>query len=148
MSEKNLADSIVPLIKGIEVCLENGSDKYIDPENTFNCTSLDLYGARCGLLHRLNADSRISERGKAKLIGYYTKSEDNKMGEAIQKHNKADKYASIQVEKFAQVYREGILHFCADLRDDPVTHSLVKEKAKRSFPVFEVTGPYEIIFEE
>ncbi len=52
--------------------LDNGKliNKYLllDPELT--CTSVELYSARCGLLHCNTAESDISRSGKARCLIY------------------------------------------------------------------------------
>jgi len=44
--------------------------EYIDPENRLRCTAIDLYGARCGVVHNYGSDSRKRREGKAKALIY------------------------------------------------------------------------------
>jgi hypothetical protein len=45
-------------------------DKYLIPAGKLPCTALEIYGARCGLLHSYGADSRLNREGKVRLIAY------------------------------------------------------------------------------
>ena len=45
-------------------------DKYLLPNSSLKCTALDLYGARCGLVHSYSSDSDLSRSGKVTPIGY------------------------------------------------------------------------------
>ena len=45
-------------------------DKYVLPNTGLKCTALDLYGARCGVVHNFSADSDLSKAGKARPLGY------------------------------------------------------------------------------
>jgi hypothetical protein len=46
------------------------SDKYLLQGASLPCTASDLYGARCGILHTLSAESKMSRKGSARQIFY------------------------------------------------------------------------------
>jgi len=48
----------------------NWVDDYLLKASSLQCTSLDLYAARWGLLHTFTADSQLSFSGKARSICY------------------------------------------------------------------------------
>jgi hypothetical protein len=50
------------------------SDKYIRFPCQEQLAGVDLYGARCSMLHAYGAVSRLSSAGKCRLIGYIDKS--------------------------------------------------------------------------
>jgi hypothetical protein len=45
-------------------------DRYLLNAKPLTCTALELYAARCGLLHTFTPDSRLSSEGKARRICY------------------------------------------------------------------------------
>src|SRR2546430_3498723 len=45
-------------------------DKYLLRAKKLACTALDLYAARCGLVHIFTPDSHLSARGDARRICY------------------------------------------------------------------------------
>ncbi len=45
-------------------------EKYLLPGSRLNCSSADLWAARCGVLHTYSAASRLSRQGSAKMIAY------------------------------------------------------------------------------
>jgi len=45
-------------------------DKYLLPANKLSVSSVDLYSARCSLLHSYTSESSLSREGKAKEIFY------------------------------------------------------------------------------
>jgi hypothetical protein len=47
---------------------KNWIDKYMLFDSGLPCTSDDIYGARCGLLHNLTLCSRLSRQGKAREL--------------------------------------------------------------------------------
>jgi len=46
------------------------ADEYLLKAKPLGCTSLDLYVARCGLLHTLTAESELRDKGRAKRFCY------------------------------------------------------------------------------
>jgi hypothetical protein len=46
------------------------ADRYLLPESGILCTALDLYSARCGILHSMTAESRAIRTGNAKRVFY------------------------------------------------------------------------------
>lgn len=45
-------------------------EKYMSPNESLGCKSIDLYSARCGLVHSYSSESSLSQDGKAKEIWY------------------------------------------------------------------------------
>src|SRR5437870_4084436 len=43
-------------------------ERWLLPAKPLGCTALDLYGARCGILHTFTSDSDLSRQGKARRI--------------------------------------------------------------------------------
>ena len=45
-------------------------EKYILPNTSLTCNAIDLYAARCALVHSYISESKLSREGKAKQIFY------------------------------------------------------------------------------
>lgn len=45
-------------------------EKYLLPGTGLNCTALELYSARCALIHTSTGHSKLTRRGKAREISY------------------------------------------------------------------------------
>jgi hypothetical protein len=45
-------------------------EKYLLPASALKCTALELYGARCGIVHSNSPESDLSKAGKVKQVGY------------------------------------------------------------------------------
>lgn len=45
------------------------------PNQLYQYEGIDVYGARCGIIHRYGVESRLSEQGKCKIFGYHNGSE-------------------------------------------------------------------------
>lgn len=46
------------------------ADKYMDPPRALGCSSLELYSARCGLLHALSSETKFTATGVARDFVY------------------------------------------------------------------------------
>jgi|ERR1051326_1362429 hypothetical protein len=59
---------------------EQWLDTYFLLDSGFNCTSLDLYAARCGLVHSNTSESRLNREDRAHKVFYYRQGENVKIG--------------------------------------------------------------------
>jgi hypothetical protein len=48
------------------------ADRYMTPTSQLGCSALELYSARCGLLHALTPLTRLTKEGKARRFTYVT----------------------------------------------------------------------------
>ena len=87
-------------------------DKYILPHNPLGCTSSDLWGARCGLLHTGAAESRDLRNGNAQNKIYYT------YGNVVCTENNEPGSVFISFERLVVAYLAGVLWFMEDLKAD------------------------------
>ena len=46
------------------------ANRYMDPRDALGCSGLDLYSARCGLLHNWSPSTRLTKAGTAREIIY------------------------------------------------------------------------------
>jgi hypothetical protein len=85
-------------------------DKYVVPDSTLGCTALDLYAARCGLVHGFSATSDLSAAGKARRIVYaWAPSQVGKLRELSR--IAGPQYVAIQGDDFCARTREAVAEF-------------------------------------
>ena len=85
-------------------------DRYIKPEETLNCTSIDLYSARCGVLHTHMPESNLTMKGKARPIIYEWHS-----GPAADSSIPLPEGALvIQIEVLHKAFEEAVYQFIVD----------------------------------
>jgi hypothetical protein len=51
-------------------------NKYLLPKANLNCTPIDLYAARCSIVHSYSAESKLSRGGRARRICYTSGDKD------------------------------------------------------------------------
>ena len=77
------------------------TENYLLTAKTLQCSALDLYAARCGLLHTLTPDSQLSAHGKARRICYaWGKGKAQDLQRIIDLSNKRSTYVAVHVAEF------------------------------------------------
>jgi hypothetical protein len=113
---------------------KNWVDTYLLKAKPLACTSLDLYAARCGLLHTFTPDSKLRSEGKARYINYAWGTADAQdMQRTIDLRNESHQYVAIHVNDLYEAWRLGVLHFCEELEKDPKKKAQVHKKAGQFF---------------
>ena len=109
-------------------------DSYLLKVKPLACTSLDLYAARCGLLHTFTPDSRLSIEGKARRICYAwgTASVQN-LQRTIDLMNKSSEIVAVHVNELYEGWRLGLSAFVTELESDLTRKARVYEKAGKFF---------------
>jgi hypothetical protein len=129
--------------KSVRLRFTEWVDKYLLPGTHLKCTSIDLYGARCGLVHTSSPESDLSKTGKASKIAYAwspaTSSDLEKLislGLELDKNlgqRKLDYLVAVQVEEFIAALHCGVDRFLAELKGDPTQADRVYERATQIF---------------
>jgi hypothetical protein len=109
------------------------TEKYLLPARQLPCTSLDLYSARCGLLHSYTPESRLVSEGAAKRI-YYAWGNANAadLQRAIEHEGRTDLVA-IHVSDFLEAFGLGLAAYFADLDSNPALAAAFDSKAAVAF---------------
>ncbi len=107
--------------------------KYVLANAGVDCSAIDLYAARCGVLHNLSPESDLSRWGKARQILYaWGDSEVADLQKMIERGEMQNRVA-VQLETLIERFRAGITQFL----DDAVTSAvLFDELQKKNLKVF------------
>jgi hypothetical protein len=91
------------------------------------CTALELYAARCGILHTFTAASDLSREGKVRMVVYAwgnAKAED--LDEASRRLGRTD--VAVHVRDLVDCIREELAIYLEELLHSPDRMRLVDEK--------------------
>lgn len=97
---------------------KNWVDKYLLKQNNFEFNALDLWAARCAVLHTFMADSELSNHGKAKKIFYISRNTDVALVQALLEGARSiDNGTNVPViiEEFHFAFNEALHNFSGDL---------------------------------
>lgn len=108
------------------------AEKYLKPNERLNpkCKAIDLYGARCGLLHELRLESDLSNKDKAKVISYAwgnAKLED--LEKTIEKKKKST--IAIHINDLIDAFKKGIFDFVNDIKKDSERLNRINKQSER-----------------
>ena len=121
-------------------------DNYLLKAKPLKCTAIDLYAARCGLLHTFTPDSQLSSSGKARVICYaWGKAKVEEMQRAIDLKCKSNELVAVHVNELYQAWLSGLALWGEDLDKDSNRSAKVLEKAKKFFSELGVEAMSEIL---
>ena len=104
-------------------------ETYMLPESQLPCAGIDLYAARCSLLHSYSAESRLSRQGKASEIFYaWGTSDERGLQKLIDLEGSRDAKA-LHIEKLLAALKNGIEQFVSNVHDN----QLVTDRAEKFF---------------
>jgi len=115
-------------------------DEWLLPSSLLNCDSVDLYAARCSILHSMTGTSRLSRSKKAKRIVYAFGARDKEeVAEAVGNHPGED-FAVIHVDELAQLLKLQSAAFIKKAYEDQETRDEFISKASIFYATLGKTG--------
>lgn len=91
------------------------AERYIQFPCKEQLSGLDLYGARCSMLHTYSAFSRLSREGRCRMIGYM----DQSIPEVIYNLDAARDLVMVSIQGLAEAFFSGVDRFLIDLFANP-----------------------------
>ncbi len=98
------------------------------------CDAIDLYGARCGLLHTRSSISKKSRRGDAKQIMYAWAGQSREDLQKFLDIHPVEKAIAVRANDLFLELKAGFERFFSALRDSPAQAKMVRAKSERTFP--------------
>jgi len=110
------------------------TSKYLLPGSPLKCRAVDIYGARCGLVHTLSATSNLSVQGKARRIIYaWGSSRVETLHEVTQFFDREQSYVAVQLEDLVVAFSTGLDRFLTDLQKNPKRGARAYQRAEQFF---------------
>ena len=110
------------------------ANQYLLPGSTLMCSSIDLYAARCGIVHSYQAESKLSREGKAKQIWYaWGKGDVTRLMTKIHQAKLNGIAVAVHVEELFKALEQGISNFLTSIDADPAHAMIVYERAEKKF---------------
>jgi hypothetical protein len=116
----------------VNVSFKRWLETYLLPLTNWKCSAVDLYGARCAVVHTFTPDSDLSKRGDAKVIYYAHSGGDTAKLEQVS--NDFNRNAEcLEVEDMIPRFYDAILKYMVEVAGDPIRKKAVEAKAGLSF---------------
>jgi hypothetical protein len=100
-----------------------------DPDQSYQYEGIDLWGARCGLMHRYSGSSKYSDREECKIFQYHNGG-DHKYDPRIHKN-----VVYVSAPRLIGDYYEGMRSFLSDLIKDEKMKVRVERRIGNVFHV-------------
>jgi len=132
LEKRRLLPCLTLLYSGIDVVasLERRSDEgtkaafvrwvteFLLKSYPLSCTALELYAARCGVVHAFSPESDLSQRGVTRRLIYaWGNAKKSDLAEAAQRLNRTD--VAVQVEELIEGFRRGLVSYREEVVRDP-----------------------------
>ncbi|MFM2581085.1 hypothetical protein [Vibrio fortis] len=93
-------------------------NNYMYRDNVLEANAIDLYAARCAILHTLTPDSDLSEQKKARVVTYaWGDSDVEQLKIAIDRFSDTE-YVAIHVNDLLDSLKQGVVLFMEELPSD------------------------------
>jgi len=115
-------------------------ERYILRSANLPCSALELYGARCGLLHTYSPRSHISSKGDVAEIWYtFHDHEADMLHESVCKRD-LKQVVILSLHSLTTAIAKGLTAFISDLESDQSLTQWATSKAKQTFQFMESVG--------
>jgi hypothetical protein len=95
------------------------AETYMLPESGLDCSALDLYGARCGMLHSFSAYSSLQRKGDARPLSYAIGSGSLHALQSFIAESDEKEIVAVQLETLASAVVRGWERFLGSLDENP-----------------------------
>ena len=113
--------------EGTQKSFVRWADTYLVPQGLPDCSGIDLYGARCGVLHSFAAESCLSRSGKAKPVHYAWGTADPKDMLQVDRAINRGTFIVIHVSELRSAFHAArIAYFDQVAKDDARVGSVLK----------------------
>jgi hypothetical protein len=104
-------------------------DGYMLPTALLNCDAIDLYAARCGVVHAFTLESDLSRADDARVVGHaFGAAELQKLNQATDILGRTQQ-VNVSVRNLIDAFRIGFADYLAEVDKDPVRFQTVKAAA-------------------
>jgi len=100
------------------------ANRYMAPQARLGCTGLELYSARCGLIHARSARSALSVKGRARQFIFCS---------AFVGPGNAPGQVVVHSTSLWDAFRDGARMFVSDVREDKQRSERVRENLKNVY---------------
>jgi hypothetical protein len=109
-------------------------DRYLLKAKPLNCSAIDLYAARCGLVHSFTSDADLIEQGKARRLFYaWGTAKAADLQALINRANKQTEMVAVHIRDLVEGWRLGMALFHDELESDPERQKRVHAVGERFF---------------
>ncbi len=104
-------------------------DSYMLKSKPLGCSSVELYGARCGLLHTASSESDLSRSGKARQLNYaWGNAKSHNLKTAGNLLNHPD-ILTVHVNELLDAFKTGLISYFREIDESEERRNVVLKNA-------------------
>lgn len=125
-------------------------EKYMLAAGRVECSALDLWAARCGIVHTLSASSRLSREGKVHEIVYVNRGGNREIldrleairnarslrdaidGRQAESATDMTRHVVVEIDTLMHAFQEGVASMLSDARSDASLNARIKERESKA----------------
>lgn len=88
-------------------------DEYVLPGTNIQCTALELYSARCSILHSLGWESDLSKAGKARSVFYSFGNDDPTLARAALEITNPGEFVAVRADELFAAAQKAVVALVA-----------------------------------
>lgn len=104
-------------------------EQYMFPARQLRCTALELYAARCGILHTFTVESDLSRRGHARTILYAWGTANTALLDAATAKLQRTGHVSLHIDDLIHAFRHGLADYLQAVSENPERQAQVESRA-------------------
>ena len=109
---------------------------YILPDSNLNCTPIELYAARCSILHSLRYDSGLSRDGRARRIRYIFDNADVVRENMEELERQDTSLVVVDFDGLLQAFENGVERFLENIENNPQDNTIIIERINNELIFF------------
>jgi|AntAceMinimDraft_17_1070374.scaffolds.fasta_scaffold45190_2 hypothetical protein len=118
----------------------NWVNTYLLSTCDIHCTDLELYAARCGVVHSYSPRSRLSDIGEVRQIAYsHGSGSVEKLQKALDIGGHSLKIVAINLDDLIEAFKKAIIKFLKELPIESERENIFLERADKFFYTISLT---------
>jgi hypothetical protein len=95
------------------------------------CSAIDLYAARCGLLHTHAPEAALSDSGEARIIGYaWGNASVDVLRDLFVRQGRSQTHAAVHIDELVAATKRAVATFLEEVRSTPSLRAVVWPRAR------------------
>jgi len=112
-------------------------DQYLLPGSALDCSAIDLYSARCAILHSMSAESSMSVRGKARKI-YHAIGDGDARKLQLSIESRQDNAVAIHIDNLYKALKEGIVKYAQSISNNSKMEGVVLSRMEKLLTIMSI----------
>ena len=120
-------------IKSVRERFVKFCDEYLMKCGNLECTSLELYAARCSVVHNLGWESDLSVAGKARSVFYSFGTDNPSLDQEAYDQNYPGKFVAVRADDLLDAVESSAASLASKAEIDPELRARLNEAAEKQF---------------